>query len=56
MAPKDDEGQIVETPGEATSAEHSPDTLVILIVSLVVSAAVSVGFAWYLGYLPPMFG
>lgn len=52
MATKDDEGQIVETPEEATSAENSPDTLVILVVSLAILAVIGLAFAWYLGYLP----
>ena len=56
MATKDRDGKIVETPEEATSAESSPDTLIVLLVSLSALAVIGAGFAWYFGYLPKMFG
>ncbi len=43
--------QIIETPEEATQAENSPDTLVILIVSLVALLVIGAGLLWYFGYI-----
>ena len=57
MATKDKDGTISETTEEATQAERSPDTFIILIVSLAALAVIGVGFAWYFGMLPSrMFG
>jgi hypothetical protein len=57
MTTKDKDGTITETPEEATQAERSPDTFIILIVSLAALAVIGVGFAWYFGMLPAkMFG
>lgn len=57
MPTKDKDGTISETTEEATQAERSPDTFIILIVSLAALAVIGVGFAWYFGMLPSrMFG
>ena len=50
MATKDKDGDISETTEE--EAERSPDTFVILIVSLAALAVIGAGFAWYFGMLP----
>ena len=52
MATKDKDGNISETTEEATQAERSPNTFVILIVSLAALAVIGAGFAWYFGMLP----
>jgi hypothetical protein len=52
MAIKDRDGRIVETPEEATQADNSPDTFVILIVSLAGAAVVGLALFWYFGVLP----
>jgi hypothetical protein len=49
MASKNDEGQISETEEEATQAEKSPDTFIILTVSLAALAIVAAGLFWYFG-------
>jgi hypothetical protein len=49
MAEKKPDGQVVETPEEATQAERSPDTFVILMVSLVALAVIAAGLFWYFG-------
>ena len=46
-----DTDQIIETPGEATQAENSPDTLVILVISLVALVLIGAGLLWYFGYI-----
>ena len=57
MATKDKDGNISETTEEATQAERSPNTFVILVVSLTAIAVIGAGFAWYFGMLPAkMFG
>ena len=57
MATKDKDGNISETTEEATQAERSPNTFVILVVSLTALAVIGAGFAWYFGMLPAkMFG
>ena len=43
--------QIIEPPEEATQAENSPDTLVILITSLVALVLIGAGLLWYFGYI-----
>jgi cytochrome bd-type quinol oxidase subunit 2 len=55
MASKDEDGRIVETLEDATSSENSPDTLIILIVSLVALVLIGAAFAWYFGYAAKMF-
>lgn len=47
--PRKENGTIVETEREATQAEKSPNTFVILIVSLTALAAVAVVLFWYFG-------
>jgi hypothetical protein len=49
MATKNDDGQISETEEEATQAEKSPDTFIILTVSLAALAIVAAGLFWYFG-------
>jgi flagellar basal body-associated protein FliL len=56
MATKDGAGRITETEQEATQAEKSPDTLVILTVSLVASVVVAVALFWYFGLFSGWFG
>ena len=56
MAEKKPNGKVVETPEEATQAERSPDTFVILAVSLVALAAIAVGLFWYFGVFTNMGG
>ena len=46
------QGKKVETPREATQAENSPDTFVILTVSLVALFFVGLGIFYYFGLLP----
>lgn len=41
-----------ETPRESTQAENSPDTFIILIVSMTVLVAIGVVILWYFGVLP----
>jgi flagellar basal body-associated protein FliL len=48
MAHKEN-GTIVETEREATQAEKSPNTFVILILSLAALAVVAVVLFWYFG-------
>lgn len=52
MSTKDASGQITETPREATQAENSKDSFVVLTVSLVVLTIVGIGFIWYFGIFP----
>lgn len=47
--PRKENGTIVETEREATQAEKSPNTFVILIVSLTALAVVAVVLFWYFG-------
>ena len=46
-----DTDQIIETPEEATQAENSPDTLIILIISLFALVLIGAGLLWYFGYI-----
>jgi uncharacterized membrane protein YgcG len=46
------QGKTTETPREATQAENSPDTFVILIVSMTVLIAAGIAILWYFGVLP----
>lgn len=46
------QGKTTETPREATQAENSPDTFIILTVSLTVLAVIGVALLWYFGVLP----
>ena len=52
MAHKNARGEEVETPREATQAENSPNTFIILMVSLVALAVIAVGLFWYFGIFP----
>ena len=52
MATKDRDGQITETPGEATQAENSKNSFVVLIVSMVAIVIIGVGLFWYLDVFP----
>jgi hypothetical protein len=45
---------ILETPREATGAENSKNSLVILLVSMAALIAVAIGLFWYFGMLPGM--
>lgn len=56
MATKDAHGQVTETPREATQAENSKDSFVVLTVSLVVLAIIGVGLFWYFGIVPATHG
>jgi flagellar basal body-associated protein FliL len=56
MTTKDGDGRITETEQEATQAEKSPDTFVILIVSLIALAFVAAGLFWYFGLFSGWFG
>jgi hypothetical protein len=46
------QGKKVETPREATQAENSPDTFIILTVSLVALFIIGLGIFYYFGLLP----
>lgn len=46
------QGKKTETPREATQAENSPDTLVILFVSMTVIIVIAGLALWYFGFLP----
>lgn len=46
------QGKKEETPREATQAENSPDTFVILVISMVVIVAIAGLTLWYFGFLP----
>ena len=52
MADKDANGQIVETPEQATQAERSPDTFYILVVSLIALVVIGAFLLWWYGVLP----
>jgi hypothetical protein len=52
MATKDKDGKITESPEEATQSENSPDTFIILVVSLGLLAAAAAALFWYFGDLP----
>jgi hypothetical protein len=52
MSTKDANGQVTETPQEATQSENSKNSFVVLTVSLVVLALIGVWFMWYFGVLP----
>ena len=52
MADKDTNGQIVETPEQATQAERSPDTFYILVVSLIALVVIGAFLLWWYGVLP----
>lgn len=47
--PRKDNGVIVETEREATQAEKSPNTFVILVLSLAALAVAAVVLFWYFG-------
>jgi len=49
MATKKSDGSVEETPQEATQSENSPDTFVILLISLAALAVISFGLFWYFG-------
>ena len=46
------QGKTTETPREFTQAENSPNTFIILIVSLTVMVAIGIAVLWYFGVLP----
>lgn len=46
------QGKKEETPREATQAENSPDTFVMLVTSLVILAVIAAALLWYFGFLP----
>ncbi len=46
------QGKTSETPRESTQAENSPNTFIILVVSMVVIVAIAAGMLWYFGFLP----
>ncbi len=46
------QGKKTETPREATQAENSPNTLVILLISMSVIIAIAGMALWYFGFLP----
>ena len=46
------QGKTTETPRESTQAENSPNTFIILIVSLTVLVAIGVAVLWYIGVFP----
>ena len=46
------QGKTTETPRESTQAENSPNTFIILIVSLTVLVAIGIVVLWYFGVLP----
>jgi hypothetical protein len=52
VADKDTNGQIVETPEQATQAERSPDTFYILVVSLIALVVIGAFLLWWYGVLP----
>jgi hypothetical protein len=52
MSTVDANGQVTETPREATQAENSKNSFVVLTVSLVSAAIVGVALFWYFGILP----
>lgn len=43
------QGKKTETPRESTQAENSPDTFIILVVSLGVLVAAGIAILWYFG-------
>ena len=43
------QGKTTETPRESTQAENSPDTFIILLISLGVLVAAGVVIMWYFG-------
>ena len=45
-------GQIVETPEQATQAERSPDTFYILVVSLIALVVIGAFLLWWYGGFP----
>jgi len=47
--PRKENGVIVETEREATQAEKSPNTFVILVLSLAALAVAAVVLFWYFG-------
>jgi hypothetical protein len=49
MPEKEPDGHIAETPREATQAENSPDTFLILMVSLGLLALIAASLFWYFG-------
>lgn len=49
MASKDKTGHTIETPLETKQADSSPDTFIILIISLVAAVCVGAGLSWYFG-------
>lgn len=46
------QGRKTETPREATQSENSPDTFIILTVSLVALFIIGLGIFYYFGLLP----
>lgn len=52
--PRKENGTIVETDREATQAEKSPNTFVILAVSLAALAVVALLLFWYFGVFTNM--
>jgi hypothetical protein len=52
VATKGKDRKITESREEATQAENSPDTFIILVVSLGLLAAAAAALFWYFGVLP----
>lgn len=52
--PKKQDGKIVETGREATSAENSPNTFFVLTASLIALAVIAVLLFWYFGVFDGM--
>lgn len=46
------QGKTTETPRESTQAENSPNTFIILIVSMTVLLGIGLAVLWYFGVLP----
>lgn len=49
---RDVQGKTTETPRESTQAENSPNTFIILAVSMVVIIAIAALTLWHFGFLP----
>ena len=49
MAYRDKAGHTIETPLEAKQAESSPNSFIILIISMVAAVIVGAGLLWHFG-------
>jgi hypothetical protein len=52
MSTVDANGQVTETPREATQADNSKNSFVVLMVPLASAAIVGAALFWYFGMLP----